>query len=122
MRNKLIELVESKSIKHDIPNLRIGQNVKVHVRIKEGSKERIQVFEGLIISFKNTGANKTFTVRKISYGIGIERTFLINSPLISHVDIVRKNRVRRSKLYYMRERSGKSARLKEIRRSDSSTK
>ena len=122
MRNKLIELVESKSIKHDVPNLRIGQNIKVHVRIKEGSKERIQVFEGLIISFKNTGANKTFTVRKISYGIGIERTFLINSPLISHIDIVRKNRVRRSKLYYMRERSGKSARLKEIRRSDSSSK
>lgn len=115
MRNKLVELVESKAIKNDLPALKIGQNVKVHVRIREGNKERIQVFEGLVMALKNTGANKTMVVRKISYGVGVERTFLLNSPLISHIDILRTNKVRRSKLYYMRDRAGKSARLKEIR-------
>ena len=115
MRNKFVELVESKSIKQDLPELKIGQNVKVHVRIKEGNKERIQIFEGLVIAQRNTGANKSFTVRKISYGVGVERTFLINSPLVAEVEVVRTNRVRRSKLYFMRSRSGKSARLKEIR-------
>ena len=122
MRNKLIEAVEAKSLKNDLPNIKIGQNVKVHVRIKEGNKERIQVYEGLVISLKNTGANKTITVRKISYGIGVERSFLLNSPLISHIDIVRTNRIRRSKLYYMRERSGKSARLREVRTDKKATK
>ena len=115
MRNKLIELVESKAIKQDLPNIKIGQNVKVFVRIREGNKERIQVYEGLVISLKNTGANKSMIVRKISYGIGVERTFLLNSPLISHIEVIRTNKVRRSKLYYMRERSGKSARIKELR-------
>lgn len=115
MRNKLLELVESRAIKPNLPQLEIGQNVKVHVRIKDGDKERIQIFEGLIIALKNTGATQTVTVRKISYGIGVERTFLLNSPLVSHIDIVRSNKVRRSKLYYMRDRAGKSARLKELR-------
>ena len=115
MRNKLLELVESKGIKQDLPNIKVGQNIKVHVRIKEGNKERIQIFEGLVIAIKNIGVNKTIKVRKISYGVGIERTFLINSPLISSIEIIRTNKVRRSKLYYMRERSGKSARLQEIR-------
>lgn len=115
MRNKLVELVEAKAIKNDLPNLKIGQNVKVHVRIREGNKERIQVFEGLVMALKNTGANKSMVVRKISYGVGVERIFMLNSPLISHIDILRTNKVRRSKLYYMRERAGKSARLKEIR-------
>lgn len=115
MRNKLVELVEAKAIKNDLPNLKIGQNVKVHVRIREGNKERIQVFEGLVMALKNTGVNKSMVVRKISYGVGVERIFMLNSPLISHIDILRTNKVRRSKLYYMRERAGKSARLKEIR-------
>lgn len=115
MRNKLIEAVEAKGLKTNLPNLKIGQNVKVHVRIKEGNKERIQIFEGLIIALKNTGVNKTMIVRKISYGVGVERTFLLNSPLISEIEIVRVNKIRRSKLYYMRQRSGKSARLTEIK-------
>lgn len=115
MRNKLITAVEQSAIKHDLPELKIGQNVKVHVRIKEGNKERIQTFEGLVITLKNTGINQTVTVRKISYGVGVERTFLLNSPLISSIEVERTNKVRRAKLYYMRERSGKSARMTEIR-------
>ncbi|NQZ66185.1 MAG: 50S ribosomal protein L19 [Mycoplasmatales bacterium] len=114
MRNKIIENIEAKQINPSVPDFKVGENIKVHVRIKEGNKERIQIFEGLVIAIKNTGLTKTFTVRKMSYGIGVERTFLINSPLISEIEIVRTNRVRRSKLYYMRQRKGKSARLKEV--------
>ncbi len=116
MRNKLIEAVEANQIRSDLPEFRVGDNVKVHVRIKEGNKERIQLYEGLVIAIKNTGATKTFTVRKISYGIGVERTFPVNSPLISQIEIARSNKVRRAKLYYMRDRKGKSARLKEVKR------
>lgn len=114
MRNKILENVESKQINKYVPEFSIGENVKVHVRIREGNKERIQIFEGLVIAIKNTGLTKTFTVRKISYGVGVERTFLVNSPLIAEIEVVRTNRVRRSKLYYMRDRKGKSARLKEV--------
>lgn len=113
MRHKILELVDEKSIRHDLPDFRIGENIKVHVRIREGNKERIQIFEGLVIAIKNEGASKSFTVRKIAHGVGVERTFPINSPIISHIDIVRSNKVRRSKLYYMRALTGKSARLKE---------
>ncbi|MBN0919281.1 50S ribosomal protein L19 [[Mycoplasma] gypis] len=115
-RNKLIELVESTQLRNDLPQIREGQNVRVHVRIKEGDKERIQVFEGLVIAESGTGTAKTFTVRKISYGIGVERVFKLNSPLISYIEVVRENKVRRAKLYYMRELKGKAARLKEIKR------
>ena len=114
MRNKIIENIEFKQINKNIKNFKVGQNIKVHVRIKEGAKERIQIFEGLIIAIKNSGITKTFTVRKISYGIGVEKTFFINSPLIAKIEILRVNKVRKSKLYYMRNRKGKSARLKEI--------
>lgn len=114
MRNKILENVESKQINKYVPEFSIGENVKVHVRIREGNKERIQIFEGLVIAIKNTGLTKTFTVRKISYGVGVERTFLVNSPLIAEIEVMRTNRVRRSKLYYMRDRKGKSARLKEV--------
>lgn len=116
MRNKLLEMVDAKSVKPDLLDLKIGQNVKVSVKIKEGSKERIQVFEGLVIALKSTGANKTITVRKISYGIGIERTFLLNSPLIVDLQVVKTNKIRRAKLYYMRNRFGKSSRLKEVKK------
>lgn len=116
MRNKILENIEAKQINKDVTNFQIGDNVKVHVRIKEGNKERIQIFEGLVIAIKNTGLTKTFTVRKISFGIGVERTFLVNSPLLAEIEIVRSNKIRRSKLYYMRERKGKSARLKEVKR------
>ena len=116
MRNKILENIEAKQINENVTKFQEGDNVKVHVRIKEGNKERIQIFEGLVIAIKNTGLTKTFTVRKISFGIGVERTFLVNSPLLAEIEVVRSNKVRRSKLYYMRERKGKSARLKEIKR------
>ena len=115
MRNKLLEAVEASQVKTSITKFNIGDNVKVHVRIKEGNKERIQIFEGLVIAKKGIGTGASFTVRKISYGIGVERNFLINSPLVSTIEVLRKNKVRRSKLYYMRDRKGKSARLKELK-------
>ena len=116
MRNKILENIEAKQINTSVPEFQVGENVMVHVRIKEGNKERIQIFEGLVIAIKNTGLTKTFTVRKNSYGIGVERTFLVNSPLIADIEVVRTNRIRRSKLYYMRDRKGKSARLKEVQK------
>ncbi|ADN68691.1 50S ribosomal protein L19 [Mycoplasmopsis fermentans] len=116
MRNKLIELVESNQLRTDFPEFRVGDNVKVHVRIREGEKERIQIFEGLVISKKESGTRETFTVRKISFGIGVNRTFPLHSPMIASIEVVRSNKVRRAKLYYMKNRSGKSARLKEIKR------
>ncbi|CAL59327.1 50S ribosomal protein L19 [Mycoplasmopsis agalactiae 14628] len=116
MRNKLIELVEASQLRTDFPEFRVGDNVRVHVRIREGGKERIQIFEGLVISKKESGTRETFTVRKISFGIGVNRTFPLHSPLISAIEVVRSNKVRRAKLYYMKNRAGKSARLKEIKR------
>lgn len=116
MRHKILEAVDAKSIRHDLPNFRIGDNVKVHVRIREGNKERIQIFEGLVIAIKNEGVSKSFTVRKIAHSVGVERTFPVNSPIISHIDIVSSNKVRRSKLYYMRGLTGKSTRLETIKR------
>ena len=115
MRNKILEAVEANQLRQDFPEFGVGDNIKVHVRIREGEKERIQVYEGLVIAVKHAGTNKTFNVRKISYGIGVERTFLFSSPLISHIDVVRRNRVRRAKLYFIRERTGKAARLKEVK-------
>lgn len=116
MKNSLISAVESSQIRTDLPDFRVGDNVKVHVRIKEGSKERIQIFEGLVIVRKHEGTRETFTVRKMSYGVGVERTFPVNSPLISTIEVVRSNKVRRARLYFMRDRKGKAARLKEIKR------
>ncbi|MFC2751711.1 MAG: 50S ribosomal protein L19 [Metamycoplasma salivarium] len=115
MRNRILESVESDQIRSDLPQVREGYNIKVHVRIKEGTKERIQIFEGLVIAAYGEGINKSIKVRKDSYGVVIERTFKLNSPLISHIDVLRKNKVRRAKLYYMRDLKGKSARLKEIK-------
>lgn len=116
MRNRLLEAVEQSQIRSDLPQFTTGTNVKVHVRIKEGDKERIQIFEGLVINKKESGTREQFTVRRVSSnGVGIERTFPINSPLISMIEVVRKNKVRRKKLWFMRDRSGKSARLKEIK-------
>ncbi|CAM9104884.1 50S ribosomal protein L19 [Mycoplasma todarodis] len=116
MRNKLLTAVEANQIKTDLPVFKSGDNVVVHVRIKEGSKERIQLFEGLVIKKHGTGTSETFTVRKMSYGIGVERTFPLHSPLVAQIDVKRKNKVRRAKLYYMRDRKGKAARLKELRK------
>lgn len=122
MRNRILESVENDQIRSDLPQVREGYNIKVHVRIKEGTKERIQIFEGLVIAAYGEGINKSIKVRKDSYGVGIERTFKLNSPLISHIDVLRKNKVRRAKLYYMRDLKGKSARLKEIKSPVTSTK
>ena len=107
-----LKLINSSSLKQDVPELNIGDTVKVHVKIKEGDKERVQAYEGVVIAKKNGGIRETFTVRKISNGVGVERTFPLHSPLIAGVEIVRKGRPRRAKLYYVRELTGKAAKIK----------
>ena len=110
----IVKAIEHEHLKNKIPDLKVGNTVRVHVRIKEGNKERIQVFEGTIIKVQGSGLNKTFTVRKISYGVGVEKTFLIHSPLVEKVELVRVGRSRRAKLFYLRDRVGKSAKTKEV--------
>lgn len=110
----LLKAVESEQVKENIDDFNIGDTVKVHFRIIEGRIERIQIFEGTVIAKKNSGASKTFTVRKISYGIGVERIFPLYSPRIAKIEVVRKGKVRRAKLYYLRDRVGKKARVKEL--------
>jgi len=109
----LIREVTQEYLRTDIPDFRPGDNVKVHVRLKEGEKERIQIFEGLVIARKHGGISETFTVRKISSGIGVERTFPLHTPSISQIEVSRRGRVRRAKLYYIRDLRGKAARIKE---------
>ena len=109
----IIESLTSAQLRTDLPELCIGDTVKVHVLIKEGTRERIQVFEGTIISKKHGGITETFTVRRISYGVGVERTFPVNSPKLAKIEVVRKGKVRRAKLYYLRDRIGKATRVKE---------
>lgn len=110
----IIKSIEHEQLKAKIPDLKVGNTVRVHVRIKEGNKERIQVFEGIIIKVQGAGVNKTFTVRKISYGVGVEKTFLIHSPLVEKVEVVRVGKARRAKLFYLRDRVGKAAKTKEV--------
>ena len=110
----IIKSIEHEQLKSTIPDLKVGNTVRVHVRIKEGNKERIQVFEGIIIKVQGAGVNKTFTVRKISYGVGVEKTFLIHSPLVEKVEVVRIGKARRAKLFYLRDRVGKAAKTKEV--------
>jgi|TARA_B100000768_G_scaffold141486_1_gene133168 large subunit ribosomal protein L19 len=112
-KHAILKKVESEYLKLDIPNVRIGDTVRLGVQIKEGQKTRTQAYEGVIISKKNTGLAKTITVRRVMQGIGIERCFLLNSPKISSIEIKRSSKVRRSKLYYLRQLSGKATRLKE---------
>ena len=109
----IIKSVEHEQLKNKIPDLKIGDTVRVHQKIKEGNRERIQVFEGIIIKKQNGGVNQTFTVRKISYGVGVEKTFLVHSPLVEKVEVVRVGKARRAKLYYLRDRVGKAAKTKE---------
>jgi len=109
----IIESLTSAQLRTDLPELCIGDTVKVHVLIKEGTRERIQVFEGTIIAKKHGGITETFTVRRISYGVGVERTFPVHSPKLAKIEIVRKGKVRRAKLYYLRDRVGKATRVKE---------
>lgn len=109
----ILKSIEHEQLKNKIPELKIGNTVRVHVRIKEGNKERIQVFEGIIIKKQGGGVNATFTVRRISYGVGVEKTFLVHSPMIEKVELVRVGKARRAKLYYLRDRVGKAAKTKE---------
>ena len=102
-------------MRNDLPELKAGMTIRVDVKIKEGNKERIQAFEGIVIKVQGSGIGETFTVRKLSSGVGVERTFPINSPLIDKITVIRVGKVRRAKLYYLRSRSGKSARIKEVR-------
>lgn len=110
----LIKALENEQIRDDVENFRIGDTVKVHFKIVEGKTERVQVYEGLVIAKNNGGLRKTFTVRKISYGVGVERVFPMHSPRIQKVEVTRRGRVRRAKLYYIRDRVGKSAKVKEL--------
>ena len=110
-----IRAIERQQLREDIPTLEIGDNVKVHYRITEGNRERIQVFQGDVIRLQGAGARETFTVRKVSFGVGVERTFPVHSPKIAKLEVVRHGQVRRAKLYYLRDRVGKAARLRERR-------
>ena len=113
MSQQLIDAITSEYLKSNLPEFRPGDTVKVHVRIKEGNRERVQIFEGLVIKRRGGGISETFTVRKNSYGVGVERTFPVHSPNIATVELVRKGKVRRAKLNYIRTLSAKAARIKE---------
>ena len=113
-KQRLIKSVEKQFLKKNLPNLRIGDNLKIGVKIIEGNKERIQFYEGILIAKKNTSINTTITVRKIFQGISVERVFLIHSPNISSINILRSSKVRRAKLYYLRNLKGKASRLKQV--------
>lgn len=112
---QLIEEITNEQLRTDHPDFRAGDTVKVHVKVVEGSRERIQVFEGVVIKRQNGGISETFTVRKISYGVGVERTFPVHSPRVDKIEVVRRGTVRRAKLYYLRNLRGKAARIKERR-------
>jgi len=111
----LIRLVEQQQMRRDLPDFRPGDTVRVHVRVVEGGRERSQVFEGIVIQRQGGGLGETFTVRRISYGVGVERTFLLHSPRLEKIEVVRRGRVRRAKLFYLRGLSGRAARVKEMK-------
>ena len=108
-----LKLIAQDSLKTEVPQVDVGNTVRVHVRIKEGERERIQIFEGTVIAKKHGGVAETFTVRRMSHGVGVERVFPLHSPTVAQVEVVRKGRVRRGKLYYLRDRVGKAAKVKE---------
>jgi large subunit ribosomal protein L19 len=112
----LIQELTKEQLRSDIPDFRPGDTVRVHAKVVEGSRERVQLFEGVVIKKHGTGISATYTVRKMSSGVGVERTFPLNTPRVEKIDVVRYGRVRRSKLYYLRDRTGKAARIKERRR------
>lgn len=109
----IIRALEQEQLRTDLPIVSIGDYVKVHLKIKEGNRERIQIFEGTVIAKKGSGIKETFTVRRLSYGVGVERILPVHSPKIGNIEIVRKGKIRRAKLYYLRDRVGKAARVKE---------
>ena len=109
----LIKALNEKQLQNDVPQVEVGDTVRVHVKVKEGARERVQVFEGAVIAKKHGGIEETITVRRISYGVGVEKVFPIHSPSIDHIEVVRNGKVRRAKLYYLRSRVGKGAKVKE---------
>ncbi len=114
--NDIIKKIEDEQLKENVGNFRVGDTVRVYAKIKEGARERIQMFEGIVIKRQNGGARETFTVRKISNGVGVEKTWPVHSPMIDHVEVIRKGKVRRARLNYLRDRVGKAAKVKEARR------
>ena len=114
MYNKIIDAINAENVKKEIPEFSVGDTVKVMVKVIEGDRERLQAFEGTVIARKNGGISETFTVRRISFGVGVEKTFPIHSPKVADIKVIRRGKVRRAKLYYLRERTGKAARVKEI--------
>ena len=117
-----LDLIAQGSMKEETPKFQIGDTVKVAVKIREGSRERIQMFEGTVIAIKGSGISKTFTVRRLSYGVGIERVFPLHSPNVENVQVIRSGKVRRAKLYYLRDRGGKAAKVKENLQRDNAAK
>jgi large subunit ribosomal protein L19 len=113
MNQNIIKTIENEQLRSDLPVFNVGDTVKVHLKVKEGKRERIQLFEGTVIKRQNGGVSETFTVRKISYGVGVEKTLPVHSPKIDKIEVVREGRVRRAKLNYLRDRLGKSAKVKE---------
>ena len=118
----IIRAIEQQQFKQDIPEFHVGDNVKVHYRITEGNRERIQVFQGDVIRRHGESSRETFTVRKMSFSVGVERTFPVHSPKIDHIEVVREGKVRRAKLYYLRDRVGKAAKVKENLQRDNAAK
>ena len=112
--NEILRAIEQEQIRTDLPSFNVGDNVKVHQLIKEGNRERIQVFEGTVIKKQNGGLRETFTVRRVAYGTGVEKTFPINAPMIQKIEVSRRGKVRRAKLFYLRDRVGKAAKVKEL--------
>ena len=114
--SKIIEQINQENLKASVPSFNVGDTVKVMIKVIEGDKERLQGFEGIVIAKKHGGISETFTVRRISYGVGVEKTFPIHSPKVADIQVVRKGKVRRAKLYYLRARTGKAAKVKELAR------
>ena len=110
----IIQAIEAEQLRDNIPDFKVGDTVKVFVKVVEGTRERLQAFEGTVIARRNGSSRETFTVRRISYGVGVERTFPVHSPKLDHIEITRRGRVRRAKLYYLRDRGGKASKVKEL--------
>lgn len=113
MNQNIIKTIDNEQLRNDLPAINVGDTVKVHLKVKEGKRERTQIFEGVVLKKQNGGVSETFTVRKISYGVGVEKTLPVHSPKIEKIEVVREGRVRRAKLNYLRDRLGKSAKVKE---------
>ena len=112
--NEILRAIEEEQMRNDLPEFHVGDTVKLHVKVKEGNRERIQMFEGTVIKRQNGGLRETFTVRRLAYGVGVERTFPVNSPIIEKMEVTRRGKVRRAKLFYLRDRVGKAAKVKEL--------